>query len=74
MYNSSISTHIVAAIAGANITPIAPKNFAVTNIEKKIISGCKSRNFPKTYGLTKLFSIHCASRKKSITNPTINGP
>ena len=74
MYSSSTKTAILAAIAGANTTPIAPKNLAVTNSAKKIIKGCKSINFPKTYGLTKLFSIHCAKRKKNITNPKINGP
>ena len=48
IYNSSMSAQIVAAIAGAKITPTTPRNFAVTRIEKNMISGCKSRNLLNT--------------------------
>ena len=74
IYSSSSRTQKVAAIAGAKISPINPRYCAVTSRKKYIISGCKSNNFPQTYGLTKLFSIHCANRKKNTTNPITKGP
>lgn len=68
------STATVAAMAGAKITPITPRYCAVTNKKKYIIRGCKSKNLPKIYGLTRLFSAHWAIMNNNIIRTSVSGP
>ena len=65
MYNSSIKTQTVAAIAGAKTTPIIPIYFAAMNKNKNINIGCIFINLLNAYGLTRLFSINCAAETNS---------